>query len=106
MKIIMLTMNLLVILNSQSREFRVENYVKIQIYPEHQLKNYFKKLPARAIRPFCIMCTLGHKTYFLDLPHDMKISLIFNVEDFSLIKVPWHVLLSPHVFLQVVVFQF
>ena len=41
----------------------------------------FQKLYARAMGPYSIIRKLGSNAYLLDLPNDMDISPIFNVED-------------------------
>ncbi|XP_028803532.1 uncharacterized protein LOC114758633 [Neltuma alba] len=51
------------------------------IQPEHFPKRPYKKLHTRASSLFCISKKLGPNAYLLELPPDMSISSIFNVED-------------------------
>ena len=44
-------------------------------------KSLFKKLYTRAMGPYSIIHKLGSNAYLLDLPNDMNISPVFNVED-------------------------
>ena len=44
-------------------------------------KHFKKKLYARAMGPYSIIQKMGSNAYFLDLPNDMDISSVFNVED-------------------------
>ncbi|XP_054824787.1 uncharacterized protein LOC129322504 [Prosopis cineraria] len=52
-----------------------------RIRPERYPKQAFKKLHARAAGPFRIIKKLGPNAYLLELPSDMAISPVFNVED-------------------------
>ena len=45
-------------------------------------KRFQKKKIVRAIDPYYIICKLRSNAYLLDLPNDMDINLVFNVEDF------------------------
>ena len=51
------------------------------IRPERIPKTFSKKLYARAMGPYSIICKLGSNAYLLDFPNDMNIRLVFNVED-------------------------
>ena len=62
-------------------EFNEGDFVKVRVRPERYPKNSFKKLHARAIGPFRILCKMGPNAHSIDLPDDMNISPIFNVED-------------------------
>ena len=45
------------------------------------LKCFQKNTLARAMGPYSIIRKLGSNAYLLDLPNDMDISPVFNVED-------------------------
>ena len=62
------------------KEFNVGEYVMICIHPERIPKTFSKKLYARAKGPYSIIRKLGSNAYLLDLPNDMDISPVFNVE--------------------------
>ena len=53
----------------------------IRICLERIPKTFSKKLYGRAMSPYSIIRKLGSNAYLLDLPNDMDISLVFNVED-------------------------
>ena len=61
----------------RSKEFNVGDYVMVRIRP----KRIPKKLYARVIGPYSIIRKMGSNAYLLDLPNDMDISPVFNVED-------------------------
>ena len=65
----------------RSKEFNVDDYVMVHIRPERIPKTFSKKLYARAIGPYSIIRKMGSNTYLLDLPNDMDISPVFNVEN-------------------------
>ena len=65
----------------RSKEFNVCDYVMAHIRPERIPKTFSKKLYARAMGPYSIIHKMGSNAYLLDLPNDMDISLVFNVED-------------------------
>ena len=65
----------------RSEEFNVGDYVMIRIRPEIIPKTFLKKLYARVMGPYSIIRKMGSNAYLLDLPNDMDISPIFNVED-------------------------
>lgn len=56
----------------------------VRIRPERFPKHSFKKLFARACGPYRILKRLGSNAYLIDLPPDLSISPIFNVEDLTL----------------------
>uniref|UniRef100_A0A5B7BML6 RNA-directed DNA polymerase n=1 Tax=Davidia involucrata TaxID=16924 RepID=A0A5B7BML6_DAVIN len=62
-------------------EFNEGDYVMVRVRPERYPRNSFKKLHARAIGPFRILRKLGPNAYLIDLPNDMNITRVFNVED-------------------------
>ena len=62
------------------KEFSVGEYVMVRIRPERIPKTFSKKLYARAMGPYSIIRKLGSNAYLLDLPNDMDISHVFNVE--------------------------
>ena len=53
----------------------------VHIRPERIPKTCSKKLYARAMGPYSIIRKLGSNAYLLNLPNDMDISHVFNVED-------------------------
>ena len=63
------------------KEFNVGEYVMIRIHPKRIPKTFSKKHYARAMGPYSIIRKLGSNVYLLDLPNDMDISPVFNVED-------------------------
>ena len=63
------------------KEFNVGEYVMVRIRPERILKTFSKKLYARAMSLYYIIHKLRSNAYLLDLPNDMDISHVFNVED-------------------------
>ena len=65
----------------RSKEFNVGDYVMVRIRPKRIPKTFSKKLYARAMGPYSIIRKMGSNAYLLDLPNDMDISLVFNVED-------------------------
>ena len=65
----------------RSKEFNVGEYVMVRIHPERIPKTFSKKLYARVMGPYSIIRKLGSYAYLLDLPNDMDISPVFNVED-------------------------
>ena len=65
----------------RSKEFNVGDYVMVCICLERIQKTFLKKLYARAMGPYTIIRKLGSNTYLLNLPNDMDIIHIFNVED-------------------------
>ena len=65
----------------RSKEFNVGEYVMLCIRSERIPKTFSEKLYARAVAPYSIIHKLGSNVYLLDLPNDMEISSIFNVED-------------------------
>ena len=64
-----------------SKEFNVGDYVMVCIRLERIPKTCSKKLYARAMGPYSIIRKMGSNAYLLDLPNDMDISPVFNVED-------------------------
>ena len=53
----------------------------VHMHPECYPKYSFKKLHARASRPFRIIRRLGPNAYLLDLSSDITIHSIFNMKD-------------------------
>ena len=68
-------------MHRRSKEFNVGDYVMVRIRPERILKTFSKKLYARAMGPYSIIRKLGSNAYLLNLPNDMDINPIFNIED-------------------------
>ena len=60
------------------KEFNVGEYVMVRIHLERIPKTFSKKLYARVMGPYSIICKLGSNAYLLDLPNYMDISPIFN----------------------------
>ena len=67
--------------NEQYKEFNVGDYVMVHIRLQRIPKTFSKKLYARAMGPYSIIRKMGSNAYLLDLPNDMDISHVFNVED-------------------------
>ena len=65
----------------RSKEFNVGDYVIVHIRPERIPKTFSKKLYARDMDPYSIIRKMRSNAYLLDLPNDMDISPVFNVED-------------------------
>ena len=65
----------------RSKEFNVGDYVIVRIHPEKIPKTFLKKLYAIAMGPYSIIRKLGFNAYILDLPNDMDISHVLNIED-------------------------
>ena len=65
----------------RSKEFNVGDYVMVCIRLEIIPKTFSKKLYARAMGPYSIIRKQGSNAYLLDLPNDMDISHVFNIED-------------------------
>ena len=63
------------------KEFNVGEYVMVHIRPKRIPKSFSKKLYPRAMGPYSIIRKLGSNAYLLDLPNDMDVSPVFNVED-------------------------
>ena len=63
-----------------SKEFNVGEYVMVRIRLERIPKTFSKKLYARVMSPYFIIHKLRSNAYLLDLPNDMDISHVFNVE--------------------------
>ena len=72
---------LVVDVHRRSKELNVGDYVMVFIRPERIPKIFSKKIYTRAIGPYTIIRKLGSNAYLLDLPNDMDISHVFNVED-------------------------
>ena len=65
----------------RSKEFNVGEYVMICIRLEKIPKTFSKKLYAKPMDPYSIIYKLGSNAYLLDLPNNIDISHVFNVED-------------------------
>ena len=63
------------------KEFNIGKYVMVCIRPERIPKTFSKKLYARAMGPYSIIHKLRSNAYLLDLPNDMDINPVFNIED-------------------------
>ena len=67
--------------HSRSKEFNIGEYVMVRIRLERIPKTFSKQLYVRAMGPYSIIHKLGSNAYLLDLPNDMDISNVFNIED-------------------------
>ena len=63
------------------KEFNVGDYVMVRIHPERIQKMFSKKLYARPMDPYSIIRKMGSNAYLIDVPNDMDISHVFNVEN-------------------------
>ena len=72
---------LVVDVHRSSKEFNVGEYVMVRIRLERILKMFSKKLYARAMGPYSIIRKMRSNAYLLNLPNDIDISPVFNVED-------------------------
>lgn len=61
--------------------FNEDDYRMVRIHPKCYPKHLFKKLHARATDLFYILHKLEPNTYYLELPSDLKFSLVFNIAD-------------------------
>ncbi|KAL3510979.1 hypothetical protein ACH5RR_030380 [Cinchona calisaya] len=57
--------------------------VMVRIRPERYPKSVYKKLHSKSTGPFKIIKKINSNTYVLELPEDMGISNIFNIENFT-----------------------
>ena len=73
--------NLTANVHRRFKDFNVGEYVMVCIRPERIPKTFSKKLYARAMDPYSIIRKLRSNAYLLDLPNDMDINHVFNVED-------------------------
>ena len=65
----------------RSKEFNVGDYVMVRIHPKRIPKAFSNKIYARAMGPYSIISKMGSNAYLLDLPNDMDISPVLNVDD-------------------------
>ena len=72
---------LVVDVHRSSKEFSVGEYVMVHICLERIPKMFSKKLYARAMGPYSIIRKMRSNAYLLNLPNDIDISPVFNVED-------------------------
>ena len=56
----------------------------VQIKPEHYPKGTYKQLHLRSAGPYKVLKKINSNAYVLDLPKDMEISNVFNVEDLTM----------------------
>ncbi|KAL3533198.1 hypothetical protein ACH5RR_006719 [Cinchona calisaya] len=61
-------------------EFEEGYEVMVRICPERYPKGIYKKLHSRSAGPFKILKKISSNAYILELPEDMGISNIFNIE--------------------------
>ena len=69
-------------MHRRPKEFNVGDYIMVHICSERIPKTFSKKLYARAMDPYYIICKLRSNVYLIELPNDMDISPVVNVEDF------------------------
>ncbi|KAL6188925.1 hypothetical protein ACLB2K_040316 [Fragaria x ananassa] len=65
-------------------EFNAGGMVLVRIKPERYAKGVSKKLHPRTAGPYKVLQKIRSNAYVLDLPADMGISNVFNIEDLSL----------------------
>ena len=65
-------------------EFNAGDMVLVRIKPERYAKGVSKKLHPRTAGPYKVLQKISSNAYVLDLPADMGISNVFNIEDLSL----------------------
>ena len=68
-------------MHRRSKEFNVGDYVMVLICPERIPRTFSKKTYARSMGPYSIIHEMGSNAYLLDLPNDMDIFHVFNIED-------------------------
>ncbi|KAK8923695.1 hypothetical protein KSP39_PZI019139 [Platanthera zijinensis] len=73
----------------RERIFNVGDQVMVRIRPERLPSGPAKKLSARRMGPFSVVNRIGTNAYRLDIPANMGIHPVFNVEDLT----PYH---EPH----------
>ena len=62
-------------------EFQEGDQVMIRLRPECFPKGGYQKLHSRKAGPYKVLKRLGNNAYLLELPKELNISPIFNVED-------------------------
>ena len=67
-------------------EFEKGNMVMAWIKPERYPKGAYKKLHSRSVGPYKVLKKISSNAYVLDLPKDMGISNVFNVEDLTMYR--------------------
>nr|XP_027107408.1 uncharacterized protein LOC113727444 [Coffea arabica] len=64
-------------------EFEEGDEVMVHIRPERYPKGVYKKLHSRSAGPFKVLKKISSNAYVLELPKDMGISNVFNIEDLT-----------------------
>ena len=65
-------------------EFEGGDMVNVRIKLEHYPKGTYKKFHSRSVGPYKVLKKISSNAYVLDLPNNMGISNVFNVEDLTL----------------------
>lgn len=64
-------------------EFDEGDMVMVRIKPERYPKGVYKKLHSKNAGPFKVLKKISSNAYVLELPNDMRISNVFNIEDLT-----------------------
>ena len=70
------------------KTFDIGDHMMVRIHPERLSLGTVKKLHARSAEPFKILTKLNDNAYVIDLPEDIGINSIFNIEDLVEYKSP------------------
>ncbi|KAF7144488.1 hypothetical protein RHSIM_Rhsim04G0004700 [Rhododendron simsii] len=64
-------------------EFDEGDMVMVRVKPERYPKGVYKKLHSKSAGPFKVLKKISSNAYVLELPDDMGISNVFNIEDLT-----------------------